>query len=277
MSKSLNKNPRKLHICSFESRRANEMRSLIERQGGTATVAPSMQEVPLDQNTEAIAFAEKLRDGGVDIVLFMTGVGARALLDAVSTQFDRDEFLHSLDACRIGVRGPKPAAVLREWGVHIDCRAPEPNTWKEFLTVLEADIPLVDTTVAIQEYGEPSNEFYGQLIQRGARVLPVPVYRWALPDDTGPLLSAIRATISGEFDVLMFTSANQLTNIRTVAESTDRWEAWQAAAQSCVIASIGPTASKALQAAGIPPQIEASPPKMGQLVRAVFKFFAERL
>jgi CarD family transcriptional regulator len=41
------------------------MRSLIERQGGVATIAPSMQEVPLDENPAALQFAEQLFAGEI--------------------------------------------------------------------------------------------------------------------------------------------------------------------------------------------------------------------
>jgi uroporphyrinogen-III synthase len=47
-----------LRVCSFESRRADEMRSLIERHGASATVVPSMREVPLESNSPVFAFAE---------------------------------------------------------------------------------------------------------------------------------------------------------------------------------------------------------------------------
>src|SRR5690606_35239806 len=49
-----------LRACSFESRRAEEMASLLRRQGCVPTVAPSMQEVPLEDNTSVFEFAERL-------------------------------------------------------------------------------------------------------------------------------------------------------------------------------------------------------------------------
>jgi uroporphyrinogen-III synthase len=100
-------------------------------------------------------------------------------------------------------------------------------------------------------------------------VIRVPVYRWALPEDTGPLAAAVQSTIAGEFDVLMFTSAQQLRNVLAVAESAGVRDKWLSAARRCVIASIGPTASETLLDAGLPPDIEPEHPKMGHLVQAV--------
>ena len=39
-----------MRVLSLESRRAAEMAILIEKNGGVATVAPSMREVPLAEN-----------------------------------------------------------------------------------------------------------------------------------------------------------------------------------------------------------------------------------
>ncbi len=276
------KDAHQLRVCSFESRRAVEMRSLIERNGGIATVAPSMQEVSIDQNAEVFGFADALFAGQIDAVVFMTGVGAQALLSTVETRHDRVEFFQRLEKCCLIVRGPKPATVLNTWGVRIDHKAPEPNTWRELLDLIDAGLHwpnardavrpesvgrLDETTIAVQEYGQPNEEFYRELQQRGANVLRVPVYRWELPDDTEPLLDAIRSAIAGEFDVVMFTSANQLTNVLTVAESVGLREQWLAAAARCVVASIGPTASETIRSVGLPVDLEPGHPKMGPLVR----------
>lgn len=260
-------NPQALRVCSFESRRRTEMESLLQRCGAIPTVAPSMQEIPLEQNEIALRFAERLLRGEIGVVIFLTGVGARALMDAVTIRHERSQILAALERCTIVVRGPKPVAVLREWGTRIDHRAPEPNTWRDLLSTLDVEaVPLVDRTVAVQEYGRPNTELYAELSRRGADVFPVPVYRWALPDDVAPLEEAVRRTVQGEFDVLMFTSAYQLINVLEVAARLELRDDWLQAANRCVIASIGPTASETLREEGLPPDLEPSHPKMGHLV-----------
>jgi len=255
-----------LRVCSFESRRADEMRSLIERQGASATVVPSMREVPLESNTRAFAFAEALLAGEFDVMVFLTGVGARTLLEAVETRFDREQLLAALRRTTVAVRGPKPAAVLREWQVPITVRAAEPNTWRELLTALEAAGAVASKRIAVQEYGRPNDELVQALAARGATVEQIPVYRWALPEDVEPLRRAIAATITDQFDVLLFTSAHQLNCVLEVAESAGQSVAWIAAARRCVIGSIGPTASETIREQGLPVDVEAVPTRMGQLV-----------
>lgn len=230
-----------------------------------------MREVPLAQNAAALEFARRLFAGEIDVVVFLTGVGARALADAVASHYDRGLFFQGLARTTVIARSSKPAAVLREWNVRIDHQVPEPNTWRELLALVDERIPVAGKTIAVQEYGQPNPELYEGLTGRQARVFPVPVYRWELPEDTAPLEAAIRGTIAGQFDVLVFTSAQQFRNVLEVAESAGLRTAWLEAAKRCVIASIGPTASEALAGDGLPPDVEPEHPKMGHLVLATAK------
>ena len=59
------------------------MASIISSYGGQPISAPSMREVPLDSNSDAIAFADALERGEFDLVILLTGVGTRALLAVV--------------------------------------------------------------------------------------------------------------------------------------------------------------------------------------------------
>jgi uroporphyrinogen-III synthase len=247
------------------------MRSLIERNGATAFVAPSMREMPLVENSIVFTFLEELQAGQIEVVIFMTGVGARAVLDVVTTKVSREAFFSDLWKCTVVVRGPKPVAVLREWGVRIDYRAPEPNTWRELLATLDAEVPLAGRSVALQEYGKPNLELIKSLRERGATVLPVPVYRWELPADTRPLRAAVDKLIAEEFDLLLVTSAQQVQHLLLVAEHLGLREKCLAAAKRCLIGSIGPTATETLEDVGLHADFEPSHPKMGTLVKEVLE------
>lgn len=255
-----------LRVCSFESRRADDMRSLIERHGGVATVVPSMREIPLAHNESAVAFGRELLAGEVDVFVFLTGVGAAALLDLLDSRFGPDEIRDALRSCKTVVRGPKPVPVLRERGIPIDFRAAEPNTWREVVDTIRSSGLAAGKTIAIQEYGEVNVELKAALESLNANVVSVPIYRWDLPEDISDLESAVNRTIEGEFDALLFTSAQQVVNVARVATSAGRLDAWKAAANRTVIGSIGPTCSEAIRRNGLHVTHEANPTKMGQLV-----------
>ncbi|MDA0810490.1 MAG: uroporphyrinogen-III synthase [Planctomycetota bacterium] len=265
-----------LRVLSFESRKGDEMRSLIERNGGAATIAPAMKEVTLGMTDEIRTFFERLKEGTLDLLVFLTGVGTEALATAIETEHSREELLELMQRCRIVVRGPKPFAVLRKWNVRIDARAAEPNTWHEVVqSVLEVagsehvgtERPLEGCRIAVQEYGEPASGLYSELEKRGAAILPVPIYKWALPDDTAPLESAIEATIRGDFDVVLFTTAQHMVHVLKIADRMGKKDEWLAAARKCVVASIGPTASERMIECGLPVDFQPTHPHMGHLVR----------
>src|SRR5262245_29987696 len=85
-----------LRVASLESRRADNIAKLIEKFGGRAFVSPSMREVAIEQNREAIDFAHRLITGGIDVMIFLTGVGFRHLLAAVERHVDRQRYLNAL-------------------------------------------------------------------------------------------------------------------------------------------------------------------------------------
>ena len=206
-------------VCSFESRRAEDMRRLIERHDCQPIVAPSMRELPLEDNAEAVKSLEQVIDSAADVFVFLTGVGAEAMFRLAETAGLAVALGQLLENAQIVARGPKPAAILRQAGFSSFLKADEPNTWREVLQVMDDNqIQLDKKSVAVQEYGAASNELYEALKTRGARVLPIAVYRWALPEDCGPLRDAIRQVIDSRVDVLLFTSAQQIRNIKSVAE-----------------------------------------------------------
>src|SRR5580658_1029493 len=205
-----------LRVLSLESRRSAEMERLIRNQGGIPFVAPSLREIPLEDNPEAFDFAARLFQpgGDFDMVIFLTGVGARLLGQILETRYPRETFIEGLRRVAVVVRGPKPAGVMREWGVPVTVSVPEPNTWRE---VLKATENRPERKIAIQEFGRTSQELAEGLRARGAEVTLVPVYQWDLPLDIAPLKEAIHKLVGGEFDVILLTTSVQMQHLLRVA------------------------------------------------------------
>lgn len=257
-----------LRVAAFESRRAPEMTRFIERFGGVPHVSPSLREVPIAENREAIDFAHRVMTGQVDIIIWMTGVGIRHLLAATERHIDRERFLASVSDVTTVARGPKPVAVLKEFGLTPTYRVPEPNTWRELLATIDAHVPVAQQTVGLQEYGQPNASLIAGLEARGAKVEPVRVYKWDLPEDLGPLEANIRAIAEGNIDVALFTSSHQVVNLLRVAQRLDLLRELRSGLQRAVIGSIGPTTSETLQEVELPVDLEPEHGKMGHLVQA---------
>lgn len=262
-----------LRVLALESRRAAELAKLISNYGGEPVVAPAMREVPLDSNREALSFAEALLAGKFDIVIFLTGVGARAVLSVAETKYPRGDFVSALKRTKVVPRGPKPIAVLRELGVTPALTVPEPNTWRELLQTLDEaeksppELRLRGARIALQEYGVSNMELIAALNERGAVVTRVPVYQWALPEDVAPLQAAIKELASGKIDAVLFTTGIQAAHLFQVAAEMKMEEELRRSLTRTVVASIGPSTTEELQRHEIRPDLEPSHPKMGFLVK----------
>jgi uroporphyrinogen decarboxylase len=257
-----------LRVVAFESRMAAEMRTLIERLGGRPIIAPSMREVPLEDNRAALDFAARLLAGELDVVIFMTGVGVRELFKVLETLHQRAAIVAALAQVVTVARGPKPVAALRNLGMTPSLTIAEPNTWRELLTGLAARVPLAGKRIAVQEYGVANRELGASLDARGATVTVVPVYRWTLPEDREPLRAAIKTIAGCDADIVLFTSSNQVTNVMQVAEDEGAGADFARGLAAAVIASVGPVCSEELRRRGIGVDIEPEHPKLGHLVKA---------
>jgi uroporphyrinogen-III synthase len=252
-----------LRVLSLESRRSSEIEKLIRTQGGVPFVAPSMRELPIEDNPEAFTFADRLFADEFEMMILLTGVGTRLLAAVIESHWPEGSFADALRKLTIVARGPKPIAVLREWKVPVTIAVPEPNTWREILAAI-ADRP--ETHIAVQEYGRPSTELIEGLRARGGEVATVSVYQWTLPENIGPLKEAVRRLCTGELDVAMFTTSIQVNHLLKVAAQMKAEPAVRAALQKMMIASVGPTTSETLKEFDLTADFEPSHPKMGFLV-----------
>lgn len=252
-----------LRVLSLESRRAEEMATLIRKQGGDPFVAPSMREVPLDRQEEALAFARDLLARKFDCIVLLTGVGTRMLWKTLIAHYTEDELKAALRRTTLLVRGPKPSAALRELGLIPNVQVPEPNTWREILTVMR-DRP--ESVIALQEYGKPNPELIAGLQALGKTVTPVRIYGWDLPEDTAPLREAVGRLTAGKVDVALFTTSLQAVNLFRIAQEEGVERQVKEALDSAFVGSIGPTTTEALEHFGVRADFEPSHPKMGLLV-----------
>lgn len=267
-----------LRVVSFESRRSREMAELIRNYGGEPIQAPSMREVPLADQHEALAFGQGLLAGQHDVLILLTGVGTRALIAALSQRWPKDVVVAALGRLTLVCRGPKPVAALKEVGLVPALTVPEPNTWRDLLSSLDDQLSIAGKRVAVQEYGARNEELLAGLRHRGAHVAMVPVYGWALPEDTAPLRAAIERIVASEVEVALFTSATQVDHVFRVARDMGRADALREALRArTVVASIGPITTEALQAHEVEPDLHPAHPKMGHLVAEVARHAADVL
>lgn len=257
-------------VVSFASRQSTEIADLIRQAGGKPVNAPSMREIPLEHNTEALRFATLLLAGWIDVLVLMTGVGTRLLVKTIATTYDTREFIEALRSVKLVALGPKPAAALQDMGLAPAILVPEPYTWKDLLTRLDEKYQVDQKRVAIQEYGNSNPDLIKGLEERGAEIVAVPLYRWDLPEDLQPLHQAIRDIIAGEspcVDFALFTSGIQVQHLFKVAKMDGVERKLQEAFKRICIGSVGPVASRAIVEQGLTVDYEPDRTNMVHLVR----------
>jgi uroporphyrinogen-III synthase len=257
-------------VALLESRLGRELADLIEKRGAQALLAPALAEIPDIDPGEIARLLVELESRPPRAAIFQTGVGTRALFAAADSLGMTQRLLDLLSRCVVAARGPKPAGALRSRRVRIDRNAAEPYTTVEVLASL-AELPLRDERVVVQRYGETNVALERALADRGAEVVEIPVYRWALPADTRPLERLIAELEAGRVDATVFTSASQVHNLFALARRMGKEASLPANLGRTLVASIGPVCSTALKAYAVNIALEASPPKLGPLVEALEK------
>lgn len=260
-------------IALLEARRAAELAQMVDRAGGTPYVAPVLREVPVEDDRAVRAWLTRLAAGAFDVVVFLTGVGCRALLERAAQDGRLDAALAALARARVIARGPKPVHVLKQHAVRIDFVPPEPNTSDELLAEL-ATWHLNDRALGLQVYGGPTpylERLRAGLARLGARVDEVAPYRWEGPTDDHAVRELIAACLAGRIDALAILSSSQIANLFAIAEAHGQAAALRSALNDprVLVAAVGPVAAQAIEAHGVRVGLQPEHPKMGHLVKAL--------
>ena len=261
-------------IAYVEARLPSEMASLIERHGGIPYSAPVLQEIYLKDSPEVQQLISDVCDGKVDVVVLLTGVGTRALVQSAADMGREEEFIRCLDQRTVVARSPKPARVLRQHKIHIDVMPPEPFTSEDLINAI-AGIDLQGKEVAVQHYGEPNKFLVRSLKEKGALVREVTLYSWGLTEDETPVLRMIDDLDRGRIDAVAFTSKPQVGNLLAIAGHIGKEESLRDGLNGpVVVASVGSVCSRKLREQGIKVDVEPDHPHMGNLVMALVEHFS---
>ena len=252
----------------------DEMASLIRRHGGVPIGAPVLQEHYLTDSPEVRQAVLDVCDGRVHTAIFLTGVGADAMMGIADAMGRLEHFETGLRELTVVARSPKPARILRRHKIPIDVMPPEPYTSSDLIAAM-ADLDLDGRRVIFQRYGGPDSELPTYLRKRGADYRELTLYDWRLPDDPNPAIQLIDAIGRGEVDALAFTSRPQVPNLLHIAAQAGREQSLRdSLAGPVAVASVGPVCTRKLVELGVNVDVEPAHPHMGNLVMAVAEYFA---
>jgi len=262
-------------IGILEHRFTKEFTTLLQRFGATVYACPMLEERPVENREELEQFVRHVAAGNFDLMIFLTGVGARFLVSAAETAGLKNEFLQALDKMLIVVRGPKPVVALRQFGVRVDVVPENPTTEGVIEALRTRD--LGGCRIGVQLYGTPNPLLVSALETKGARVTPVQVYAYGAAADSSAVEALIRKILNGEIQAMAFTSAPQVGMLFDFAQKLGHSDALANTLRSnVVIASIGEVTSRALGEHGLVPKIVPNQSKMGVLAQAVADYFSKK-
>ncbi|GAA3910935.1 uroporphyrinogen-III synthase [Actinoplanes auranticolor] len=186
-------------------RRRDELAGLLENRGARVVIAPALRIVPIADDAELRAATRACLAQPPDIVLVNTGIGMRGWLEAAEGWGLAEPLRAVLARAYLVARGPKARAAIRSAGLQAQW-SPEGESYEEVVEHLTAR-GLAGLTVAMQLHGESQPEYTEALEAAGARVVEVPVYRWAAPIDPAPLHRLVDLITGRLVDAVTFTSA----------------------------------------------------------------------
>lgn len=260
-------------VALLETRMESELASLVRRQGGEPLSVPALREVERDcADDVARAYGAFVRD--LAVVVLTTGVGVERMLSVATSIGLGRELRSELARATVVCRGPKPIAVLKREGLPVHVRAEPPHTTKELLAAFEG-IALAGRDVVFVHDGGGNQDIVASLSRKGAHVVDVRPYVWALPEDLAPLRALVELIARAEVDAIAFTTQVQARHLFAVADTMGVRDAMtRAMNERVVVAAVGPTCARALSQLGAPAHVVPSQPKMGAMVVALGARFA---
>jgi uroporphyrinogen-III synthase len=265
---------RGIRIALLEARMSSELDALVRRHGGEPYCVPAVAERRRTCASEIAAFIDTL--GPRSVVVFTTGVGARALVDDAEALGRGGELRARLNDAITICRGSKPIAALKTLGIHVAVRVREPWTTSEMIDSIDSVVTR-DDEVTLIHYGERNAALVDAVAARAAHVRELLVYEWALPDDTAPLRRLVEEIVERRVGAVAFTSQVQVRHLLIVATEMRRRDDLLAALRThTIVAAVGPTCADALAKVGVIARVVPEHPKMGAMVTSLARFLSAR-
>jgi uroporphyrinogen-III synthase len=124
--------------------------------------------------------------------------------------------------------------------------------------------------VALQLFDPGGHPSTVALAARCRELVEVPVYRWLMPDDTGPAGRLIEEMCAGAVDAVTFTSQPAVHHLFRIADELGRAGDLRVACNDSVLpVCVGPVCADAARAEGITRPAWPDPPRLAAMIRLV--------
>lgn len=248
-------------------RRWEEQARLLRDRGAEVVHAPTMRTIDLSDDDGLRATTAALADEPPDYLVVTTGMGMRRWLEAAARWELEAALLAALAKARVLARGAKAHSATRAAGLDVWWRAPH-ETMQEIVDRLATIGDVGRSRVAVQLFDPAHNPSTEALRTLAGELVEVPVYQWALPDDTGPAEALVRAAIATEVQAITFTAQPAVHNLFRIAGRVGLEDELRDALNGSVVAAcVGPVCASAATEEGVLQPLWPDPPRLPALVR----------
>ncbi|MGH8504388.1 MAG: uroporphyrinogen-III synthase [Stenotrophobium sp.] len=240
-------------IAIPESRELDVFAGLLTRRGARVIRCPLVNILDAPDPAPVLAWLDDFCTGRCTDLILMTGEGLDRLLSCIGRHMPalRPLFIDELARVRKFVRGPKPAKVLRELGLHAEVIV-SPATTAGVIAALGAAGDLNGRRIGVQHYGgQPNPPLTDFLRAAGATVHEVAPYVYADAIADREVLALVTQLADGAVDAIAFTSQSQVERLFKVSATAGQLDALRGGLARTRVAAVGPVTAESLRLHGI--------------------------
>ncbi|MFJ5963178.1 uroporphyrinogen-III synthase [Bacillus sp. NPDC093026] len=269
MSKGLS--GKTIAICG--TRKTEEMRTLVEKQGGKAVIR-SLQGTVFLAKEELKPGIESVIKQGADWVILTTGIGTDTLIESAEEFNLGEAFMDILSNARIASRGYKTFLALKKLGIQPDV-SDEDGTVRDLISKLE-DKEFHGKRVIVQLHGENAPALIQFLNDRGADVLPLLPYKHT-PPEPETVETLFHEMKQEKVHAVCFTTAIQVHAFFKLAAEWGRKEELQHLFHQHVLAvAVGKVTAEALKEEGVERILAPTLERMGAMIMELSHFMKKQ-
>ncbi|MGG3560841.1 uroporphyrinogen-III synthase [Neobacillus rhizosphaerae] len=259
---------KRIVICG--SRKLEEIKTLIEKQGGLPLVHSLQGTVFLAEKEVAPDLVELIKQGA-DWVVFTTGIGLETMVNIAGKLELEEEFLSILRMAKIASRGYKTLAALKKL-IITPVVVGEDGTTKGLIRSLQ-HFDFSGKRVMIQLHGETAPELTKFFEDRGAIVQKILPYQHIAPNAES-VNRLCREMQCKQCDAVCFTTATQVRSLFNFArENGIHKEIVDALNQQVLAVAIGKVTLEALKEEEIERVLVPEHERIGAMIITLTKYY----
>ncbi|KGA98713.1 uroporphyrinogen-III synthase [Alkalihalobacillus alcalophilus ATCC 27647 = CGMCC 1.3604] len=255
------------------SRKTEEMKALVKKQGGEASVRSLQGTVffAVDQlEKDLSAFIQQ----DVDWLILTTGIGTNALVEVAEKLGQKELFLQKMKKVKIAARGYKTIAALHKLGIKAEV-VDDDGTTSGLISALR-DTSFLNQNAWVQLHGLSSPTLIEFLENKGATVAQVLPYQHIAPEaETVELL--LNEILTSQVDAVCFTTFLQVRSLFDYAKRHDKHRLLLEAFEKHVVAvAVGKVTKEELTVSGVERIVVPTLERMGAMIIELARYIKKQ-